>query len=472
MRFRHFYWLSALLLFLSINLNSFGQFQKIFNFDSIHGSNPSSAQMVFDGKWLYGTTYNGGTYNKGVVFKIMPDGSNITTIYSFGQNLSEGYYPYCHLVKKGAFLFGTALFTTNPNKGVVFKVDTNGNYSVLHTFTGSPDGATPWGSLSISGDMLFGTTTYGAASGRGTIFRLYTNGNGYRVLKSFDLNPNGAYPYCAVTVEDTLLYGVTLKGGNNNKAVFFKLDTSGNNFAKIREFDSLGGWNPYGEIIIVDDTAYGLTSSGGDNNFGVIYKMSLSGNYYQKLHSFGAGTDGRTPFGSLLFYQNSLYGATNAGGTGGFGTLFKIKRDGSQYEKILDFDGGLNGKKPGTGSLLEINGRLFGTTQNGGNSGAKSWGIIFSTDTVPTVITSIGKETGLKQKVFPNPTNGSVTIENAGNSKIEVFDITGRLILQKSASVTDNMINIDLSLFNPGIYLLRTVDINSHKASTFKIVLQ
>ncbi len=458
---------------LSLNFCTFGQFQKIFNFDSVHGANPSATQMVFDGKWLYGTAYSGGTYNKGVVFKIMPDGSNMTTIYSFGQNLSEGYYPYCHLVKKGAFLYGTALFTSNPYKGVVFKVDTNGNYSVLHTFTGNTDGATPWGSLSITGDVLFGTTTYGAPSGKGTIFRINTNGSGYRVLKSFDLNPNGAYPYCAVTVKDSLLFGVTLKGGSNNKSVLFKLDTSGNNFAKIREFDSLGGWNPYGELIFVDDTVYGLTSSGGDNNFGVIYKMSVNGSLYSKLHSFGSGNDGKTPYGALLYYQNSLYGATNAGGTTGFGTLFKIKKDGSQYEKILDFDGALNGKKPGAGCLVLINGRLFGTTVNGGDdfipSTDKNWGIIFVTDTVYTVITGIDKETENKVKVFPNPTNGLVTIENTGFAEIEVFDMTGRTILKK---VSTGYSDADLSSCQKGIYLLKIKEKHSGNLSIFKIIVQ
>lgn len=461
-------------IFLLTNFKSFGQFQKLYDFDSIHGASPSTTQLVYDGKWFYGTAYNGGAYNKGVVFKIKPDGSNMTTLYSFGQNLLQGYYPYCHLVKKDNFLYGTALFCQTPKKGVIFRVDTNGNnYKVLHTFTGAPDGATPWASLAISGNVLFGTTTYGGLTGTGygTVFKLNIDSTNYQVIHRFDLNSNGSYPYCTLTVKDSVLYGVTMKGGSNSKnSVYFKIDTSGDNFTKLHEFDSLGGWNPYGEIIIYDDTVYGLTSSGGDYNFGVVYKMEIDGTGYQKLHSFGLGSDGKTPFGSLILFQNTLYGSTNVGGTGGFGTLFKIRKDGSQYEKIFDFDGALNGKKPGTGSLVLIDGKLYGTTINGGNSGTKSYGIIFKTDTVYTVITGINRITGSNYKVYPNPTTGILNLENIANCEIEVFDITGRMILKKISDNKISNISIDIHGCNPGIYLLKIKEMDN--ITTCKIVLQ
>jgi uncharacterized repeat protein (TIGR03803 family) len=460
-----------LISLFTLSSNSYGQFQKIYDFDSIHGANPSTTEMLFDGKWLYGTAYTGGVYNKGVIYKIKPNGSNMTIVYSFGQNLQNGYNPYCHLVKSGAFLYGTALFSLTPKKGLVFKVDTNGNnYSILHEFTGNTDGATPWASLTILGNVLFGTTTYGASSGYGTVYKINTNGSNYHILHSFDLNPYGANPYCTVTVKDSVLYGVTMNGGLNNKSVFYKIDTSGNNFAKIRDFDSLGGWKPYGEIIILGDSAYGMTSSGGDYNFGVVYKMNLNGSGYQKLHSFGNGTDGKTPFGALVEFQGTLYGSTNLGGTSTFGTLFKIKKDGSQYQKIFDFDGLANGKRPGTGALVLIGGKLFGTTTNGGNNVAKNYGIIFTTDTIPTVITEIAEDYIIDHRIYPNPTHGKINIENVLNAEIEVFDITGRLLVKNKTENLSQTITLDLNGFNPGIYLVRIKEQNS--TYTSKIILQ
>jgi uncharacterized repeat protein (TIGR03803 family) len=459
-------------ILFALNFNSFAQFQKIYDFDSIHGSNPSTTEMLFDGKWFYGTAYTGGVYNKGVIYKIKPNGSNMTVVYSFGQNLQNGYNPYCHLVKSGAFLYGTALFSLTPKKGLVFKVDTNGNnYSILHEFVGgNTDGATPWASLTILGNVLFGTTTYGSLNGYGTVYKINTNGSNYHILHSFDLNPYGANPYCTVTVKDSVLYGVTMNGGLNNKSVFYRIDTSGNNFAKIRDFDSLGGWKPYGEIIILGDSAYGMTSSGGDYNSGVIYKMNLNGSGYQKLHSFGNGTDGKSPFGSLIEFQNTLYGATNTGGTSTFGTLFKIKKDGSQYQKILDFDGGTFGKRPGTGALVLIGGKIYGTTVNGGNNVTKSYGIIFSTDTIQTVITNISETPVKNYKIYPNPAHGNVNIENVSNCEIKVYDITGRLLMINNSENLSQKVSLDLNGFNPGIYFVRIKEQNS--TYTGKIILQ
>src|ERR1039457_2129930 len=66
--------------------------------------------------------------------------------------------------------------------GTVFKLDTNGVETVLHSFSGGADGGSPQAALvrDSAGD-LYGTTTFGGdlscnpTLGCGTVFKLDTN---------------------------------------------------------------------------------------------------------------------------------------------------------------------------------------------------------------------------------------------------------------------------------------------------------
>src|SRR5512135_983633 len=79
------------------------------------------------------------------------------------------------------------------------------SFKTLHSFTGSPDGATP-GLLVLSGSTLYGTTSSGGISNRGTIFKINTDGTGYSILKDF-LGPEGKSPRGLWLNGDTL-YGM------------------------------------------------------------------------------------------------------------------------------------------------------------------------------------------------------------------------------------------------------------------------
>lgn len=88
---------------------------------------------------------------------------------------------------------------------------------------------------------------------------------------------------------------------------------------------------------------------------------------YTKLVDFEETTMGRGPNGSLISDGTYLYGMTNLGGTDGLGTVFKVKPDGTGFEKLLDFTGVANGAKP-VGSLYFDGSTLYGMTQNGGTT--------------------------------------------------------------------------------------------------------
>lgn len=59
--------------------------------------------------------------------------------------------------------------------------------------------------------------------------------------------------------------------------------------------------------------------------------------------------------------------------------------------------------------------------------------------------------------IYPNPTNGLVTISSKEIiQKLVVMDLTGKIIIEKSVNTNESQ--IDLSKFNNGIYLIKTLD--------------
>jgi uncharacterized repeat protein (TIGR03803 family) len=90
------------------------------------------------------------------------------------------------------------------------------------------------------------------------------------------------------------------------------------------------------------------------------------------LYSFKGGKDGWWPASSLLDVGGTLYGTTQYGGGNGCGhtgcgTVFALTTAGA--ETILyRFKGGAHGERP-TAGLIDVKGKFYGTTNEGGNGG-------------------------------------------------------------------------------------------------------
>src|SRR5207248_2234199 len=108
---------------------------------------------------------------------------------------SDGANPNAGLIISGSTLYGTVAAGGSFGHGTVFAVDTNGaGFTILHSFTGSSDGANPWAGLILSGNTLFGTAYSGGSSGHGTVFKVNTDGSGFTTLHSFTYGSDGAGP--------------------------------------------------------------------------------------------------------------------------------------------------------------------------------------------------------------------------------------------------------------------------------------
>jgi uncharacterized repeat protein (TIGR03803 family) len=120
---------------------------------------------------LYGVTYFGGAFEGGTVFKL--DASNNETIvHSFGGN-GDGAPPGGGLARdRAGNLYGTTTEGGSSYFGTVFKLDTSGKETVLHTFLGKQGNGPDWGVIRDSKGNLYGTTQYGGAYGGGVVFKV------------------------------------------------------------------------------------------------------------------------------------------------------------------------------------------------------------------------------------------------------------------------------------------------------------
>ena len=172
---------------------------------------------------LYGTTYLGGESGTlGTVFKVDPSGSE-SILYDFGGS-GDGRLPYGNLVRDPAGnLYGVTYFGGAFDAGTIFKLDDNNNETIIHSFGGTRDDAPPGGGLvRDSAGNLYGTTTEGGSEFFGTVFKLDTSGE-ETVLHTF-LGKQGNGPDWGV-IRDSKgnLYGTTQYGGAYGGGVVFKV---------------------------------------------------------------------------------------------------------------------------------------------------------------------------------------------------------------------------------------------------------
>jgi uncharacterized repeat protein (TIGR03803 family) len=193
---------------------------------------------------LYGAPYAGGTFGNSDVFKLMPRPTvcaavlcpwNMTILYSLGSMSGDGATITGNLIQDAqGNLYGmTAYGGGSCNCGTVFKVDLEGNETILHTFTGSPDGAFPFlGALILDeAGNLYGTTADGGqpgcfGSGCGIVFELSPGNGGWTetILYTFTGGGDGANPYAGVLLDPQgNLVGTTFAGGSSNHGTVFEL---------------------------------------------------------------------------------------------------------------------------------------------------------------------------------------------------------------------------------------------------------
>jgi uncharacterized repeat protein (TIGR03803 family) len=335
---------------------------------------------------LYGTTVGGGISNAGTVFRMAPDGSAFSVLKSFVG--TDGGSPETGLaLAADGILVGTTYGGGISNYGTIFKIAINGTgFQVLHYFTGGADCKNPTSDPIIGSDgAIYGVTYYSDGATRGTIYKINPGGDAYSVIHTFTGTPDGQQPIARLLqAADGMLYGTTMFGGVSSQlGAIFSLNLDGSSYSVIHALQSSSGEGrgpQAGLCQSANGMLYGTTYSGGSAGAGVIFQVDTSGNYSIVRSFQTTGGDGQHPDTDLIEAPDGfLYGGTYAGGAGG-GTLFKIMNDGSGYTVLRSFSSSGNDFNTPNDMFQQANGVFYGTMQHGGGG---SGGCIFALTDLP-----------------------------------------------------------------------------------------
>jgi uncharacterized repeat protein (TIGR03803 family) len=240
------------------------------------GGGPTSPPVQGNDGNFYGTT-SGTSLEADTFYKVTPSGT-FKTLHTFAS--SEGIQcAYAALGSDGNF-YGACDQGGASNHGTLFKISAAGHLTVLHSFTGT-DGLNPAGPLLMqaSDGNFYGVTINGGTHNAGVIYRLKTNGT-YTVLYNFTGGADGANPSAGMTQgPDGNLYGTTANGGSSvactGCGVIYKITTAGT-LKVLSTFDGTHGSNPQSDLTLdTDGLFYGNTYSGGAHGSGVFYSFNL-----------------------------------------------------------------------------------------------------------------------------------------------------------------------------------------------------
>ena len=241
-------------------------------------------------------------------------------------------------------------------------------FTKLLDFSGTINGQFPYGSLISDGTYLYGMTNYGGSNDLGTVFKIMPDGTGFSKLLDFTGIANGKRPHGSLLYDGVYLYGTTSSGGLNDFGTLFKIKPDGTDYVKLINFSNVSSGNsPFGTLVTDSVFLYGTTAFGGINSNGTLFKIKKDGTDFEKLLDFANLLTGANPWDSLYFDGTFLYGTTQYGGSSNNGVIFKIKTDGTEFTKMYDFGGSNNGKNP-FGTLISDGSFLYGTTRQGGTA--------------------------------------------------------------------------------------------------------
>jgi uncharacterized repeat protein (TIGR03803 family) len=370
----------------------------------------SDADLIFNraGTTIYGTTQFGGTKDTGTVFALDPATGATTVLHSF-TGIAEGLFPQAGLtMDRSGALYGTTISVPESGGGAVFKLDPATNtFSVLHSFRGGNDGFFPSAPVTLDKkNNVYGTTEDGGGADDlhncplfcGTVFRIDSKTKATTILHSFTGGPDGGHPFTRLTPgPDGLYYGTTFDGGSATCGIsgcgtVFRIDPATGALTTLHAFQDgdTDGAFPLGSLVFdKSGIIYGTTEGGGPKHSGTIYRLDLTTGVLTVLHTFtllddngGFPNAGLTfnSAGTLLYGTNTFGGSPEDrcrnGGDAGCGTVFSFDPASGAYNVLYRFTGGSDGGNPSAGLLLGPNGLLYGTTELDGVK--KNAGTVFT----------------------------------------------------------------------------------------------
>jgi uncharacterized repeat protein (TIGR03803 family) len=254
---------------------------------------------------------------------------------------------------------------------------------------------------SLAQEELWGMTSQGGANGAGLIFKTSADGTGLAVQMEFPVTNPGQNPQGElIQASNGKWYGMTRYGGAKGIGTLFEFDPTSGMLTKKADFTgTANGRNPTGGLVSGGNgKLYGMTLQGGVNDFGTLFEFDPVIGTLTKKIDFAGATNGNGPSGTLALGGNGkLYGSTQQGGVNNMGTLIEFDPISGTLIKKFDFTGAANGSYPMESLTSGGNGKLYGMASGGG---ANDLGTLFEFDIA-------GAGTFTKKIDFNGPSNGS-----------------------------------------------------------------
>jgi uncharacterized repeat protein (TIGR03803 family) len=361
-----------------IEITSAYSFKTVASFDNTNGLYPDGTLAADSAGSLFGTTQLGGLNGGGVVYQIA-HGTN--TVIPISAAIAGAQQPQGELATEfgGTIIYGTTL---GPGGGYIYQINnpsdnfgSGASISLVAPFY-SAAGESPSGGVIERGNYLIGTAEYGGTnvfggtSNLGTVFEfgpLFGNPQ-LTALANFD-GGNGATPTTGVIADASGdLFGTTESGGTSGDGTVFEIAAGSTFITPLASFTGTNGLEANGLILDGNGNLFGTTQSGGAYSDGVVFEIAHGSSSVAVLASFN-GDDGSNPQGTLAIDSNgNLFGTTEHGGIGNFGTVFEVPHSSGAITSLLSFNS-TDAGFPQAGLLLNSSGALFGTTISGGSNG-------------------------------------------------------------------------------------------------------
>lgn len=410
-------------------------FTKRFDFDQAdEGAMNISGLMHGTDGWVYGTTYMGGQYHGGTIYRINPDNREFESLYEFDIS-TYGGNPYSGLMQADdGFFYGVNPFGGTVGAGTIYRFDANSKIvTVLEDLITPSEGKKPSGPpVQASDGFLYGLTNQGGAMGHGAIYRFNLSNSTYSKLADFQDAASGSRPVGSfIEAANGKLYALAEQGGQFGYGTLFEYDPTGGTFFVVVHFDGLNkGATPTGTLLEYDDNIiYGMCSEGGLNDVGTIFVYDAITNICTKVHDFNTAGDGAYPLSSLMKASNEkIYGTTHFGGAYNSGVLFEMDPVSDDYILIHEFEN--YREYPWFGALLEVD-TDYGTDED--------------------------EMEEMTFELFPNPAFKHINIKpvSAGTTTIRILNQSGQIVMNYETWITANGFDIQIEDLNEGVYVLQ-----------------
>lgn len=381
-----------------------GQFTVLFTFAADghgiypNGNNPASGLLEANDGFLYGTTFEGGANNNGVLFRISKTGAAFEVVHNFcsAASCADGNLPTSLTLGHDGNLYGVTVFggSTSGNCvvyggcGTIFRFSPPGTFKTMFEFNGGSQGADPTSLIQGSDGNFYGTNGPNVFrfTLRGQLTPLITLP---KVDGFLPTNTDGGL----VQASNGVLYGPLITY-SLNQAQFYEIHTSGAGFHEFPQIGTLEVDFSISSLIQASDGNLWTAFNERSANNGIVIAISPANGTIVRQFQFD-GTNGATPSASVVQgADGKIYGTAIAGGVVGGGKV----ASGTVW--VLDL--GLPVPKPlvpafmpasgATGTKVMIRGANFigatAVTFNGVSAAFRVLNVHFIEATVPAGATS------------------------------------------------------------------------------------